>query len=117
MTLGEYYEQLYTILPANGITVKFKQPSVDDTLPLVHVNVHTDLDVSGKTDTLNQIEQQIDVYAEGATAPFDFEEYVQKVKWSLSKALRWDHLTTQTMIDDSMGREIKRAMFLITITI
>ncbi|MFB9770095.1 hypothetical protein [Lactiplantibacillus modestisalitolerans] len=117
MTLAEWYEQVYAQLPADGIRVVFKQPQADSQLPLVHVSVHTDLDVSSKTDTLNQVEQQIDVYAEGDTPPFDFEQYVQKVKWSLGKVLKWDSLTTQTMIDDSMGREIKRAMLLITITI
>lgn len=117
MTLAEWYERVYEILPADGIKVKFKQPQASDTLPLVHVNVHIDGDRSSKIGTLNQVEQQIDVWAEDSMSVFDFENYVQKVKWSLSKTIRWDSLTTTTMKDESMGRVIKRAMLLITITI
>ncbi|WP_338230744.1 hypothetical protein [Lactiplantibacillus paraxiangfangensis] len=117
MTMGEWYEALNTRLNADGIKVKFNQPQAKDTLPLVHVNVHTDSDASTKFDTLNQVEQQIDIYCEGTMAPFDFENYVQKVKWSISKVKRWNSLTTQTSIDDSIGRDLRRAMLLITVTI
>lgn len=117
MTLSEWYLTLRDTFAADGLTVKFTQPSVDDALPLLHVNVHTDSDASTKIDTLNQVNQQIDLYCENTISVVEFESLVNKVKNSISKTIRWDSLTTQTMVDTSTGRDIKRAMFLVTFTI
>lgn len=117
MELTEYYKRLRSALQANGFRVFFRQPQPDDELPLVHINVHTDLDVSSKTDTLNQVEQQIDYYAEGGTSPVAVESDIAKVKNALSRVVQWDALTTQITKDTSTGRDLSRAMFLVTITI
>ena len=117
MTLSEWYLSLRDICTADGLTVKFKQPSTDDSLPLLHVNVHTDSDNSTKTDTLNQVSQQIDLYCENTISVIEFETLVNQVKNLISKTIRWDSLTTQTMVDKSTGRDIRRAMLLVTFTI
>lgn len=117
MRLAEWYEKIREQFNNDGIKVVFKQPSPSSILPLVHVGPHTDLDVSTKTATLNEVDQQINIWCESTMAPADFEDYVQKVKWSLSKVGRWDSLTTQTMFDDSSGRDLRRALLMITITI
>lgn len=117
MTLSEWYLTLRSTCTAGGLKVKFTQPSVNDALPLLHVNVHTDSDNSTKIDTLNQVSQQIDLYCENTISVIEFEMLVNKVKNSISKTIRWDSLTTQTMVDTSTGRDIRRAMFLVTFTI
>lgn len=117
MTLSEWYLSLRDTLTADELTVKFTQPSVDDALPLVHVNIHTDSDDSTKFDTLNQVSQQIDLYCENTISVIEFETLINQVRNSISKTIRWDSLTTQTMVDTSTGRDIRRAMFLVTFTI
>ena len=117
MTLSEWYLSLRDTCTAGGLTVKFTQPSANDALPLLHVNIHTDSDRSTKIDTLNQVSQQIDLYCENTISVIEFETLVNKVKNSISKTIRWDSLTTQTMVDTSTGRDIRRAMFLVTFTI
>lgn len=117
MTLSEWYLSLRDACTAEGLTVKFKQPSTDDVLPLLHVNIHTDSDNSTKFDMLNQVSQQIDLYCENTISVIEFETLINKVKNSISKTIRWDSLTTQTMVDTSTGRDIRRAMFLVTFTI
>ncbi|AFU63018.1 hypothetical protein G168_gp11 [Lactobacillus phage ATCC8014] len=117
MELSEFYKRLRAELQANGLKVLFRQPQPTDALPLVHINVHTDLDVSAKTGTLNQVMQQVDYYNEGSAAPVKVEADINKVRNAMAKVVRWDNLTTQTTSDLSSGRELKRAMFLLTITI
>jgi len=118
LKLTDWYKLIASQLAAENIKVKYKQPSQADTLPLVHINVHTDLDMSNKFATLNQVTQQIDLYAEGTTPPLDFEDMIDTVKRAISRTpVRWDALTTQTTIDDSTGRDIKRAMLLVMVTL
>lgn len=117
MRLSEWYLTLRSTFTADGLIVKFTQPSDNDALPLLHVNIHTDSDRSTKIDTLNQVNQQIDLYCENTISVIEFEMLVDKVKNSISKTIRWDSLTTQTMVDTSTGRDIRRAMFLVTFTI
>jgi len=118
LKLTDWYKLIASQLAAENIKVKYKQPSQADTLPLVHINVHTDHDMSNKFDTLNQVTQQIDLYAEGTTPPLDFEDMVDTVKRAFSRTpVRWDALTPQPTIDDSTGRDIKRAMFLVEVTL
>lgn len=117
MTLSEWYLALRDTCTADGLKVKFTQPSTNDDLPLLHVNVHTDADASTKFDTLNQVNQQIDLYCENTISVIEFEKLINQVRNSISKTIRWDSLTTQTMVDTSTGRDIRRAMFLVTFTI
>lgn len=117
MTLSDWYDQLKAQLISDGFKVIFSQPQVSDPLPLVQFGPHTDLDVSSHSGTLNEVDQQINLWCEVATSPAEFEELIRKIKWSLSRAGRWDNLTTQTMIDDSAGRDIRRALFILTVTI
>ncbi|MFT8584636.1 hypothetical protein [Liquorilactobacillus hordei] len=117
MRLADFYTNIKTQLKSDGITVIFRQPTTNDTLPLVQVGVHTDSDASTKFGPeLNEVEQQIDVWTENVSV-IEFEEYVRQVKLSLSKCVRWNNLTVQTMIDESIGRDLRRALFLMTITI
>lgn len=116
MRLADWYTAVRSQLTNDGFKVLFRQPQPDDTLPLVQFSVHTDTDYSNKTGPeLNQVEQQIDIWTEKSSV-VDFEEYVRQVKLSLSKCTKWDGLTTQTMIDDSTGRDLRRALILLTIT-
>lgn len=117
MRLADWYTTVKAQFDIDGLKIIFRQPQTDDTLPLTQFSVHTDTDSSSKTSPeLNQVEQQIDVWTENVSV-VDFEEYVRRVKFSLSKCTRWESLTTQTMIDDSTGRDLRRALILLTITI
>lgn len=117
MRLADFYTSIKTQLTSDNITVLFRQPTTNDVLPLVQVGVHTDSDASTKFGPeLNEVEQQIDVWTENVSV-IEFEEYVRQVKLSLSKCVRWEILTVQTMIDESIGRDLRRALFLMTITI
>ena len=117
MRLADFYMNIKTQLKSDGITIIFRQPTSSDILPLVQVGVHTDSDASTKFGPeLNEVQQQIDVWTENVSV-IEFEEYVRQVKLSLSKCVRWNNLTVQTMIDESIGRDLRRALFLMTITI
>jgi len=89
MTLSEWYLTLRSTCTAGGLKVKFTQPSVNDALPLLHVNVHTDSDNSTKTDMLNQVNQQFHLYCENTITVVEFETFVNKVKNLISKTIRW----------------------------
>ena len=117
MRVSEWYGRLQTQLTADGFKVKFSQPDASDTLPLVHVAGHTDGDVSSHNGTLSSVDQQIDLYSETDISRADFEMLTEKLKWSLSRAGGWDSLTTQQMIDTSEGRDLYRALLLLTKTI
>lgn len=117
MTMTELYELIDKQFKTDGIAITFSQPQPSATLPLVQVGPHTDLDQSTKTGpALNQVEQQIDVWTEMDSVA-SFEDVVRKVKWSLNRAFRWENLTTQTMLDTSSGRDLRRALLLVTYTI
>lgn len=117
MRVSEWYERIQAQLTADGFTVTFAQPQPGAVLPLAHVAGHTDGDVSSHNGTLSSIDQQIDLYGEITMPRAEFEELTGKLKWSLSKAGGWDNLTTQQMIDTSSGRDLYRALLLITKTI
>lgn len=117
MTLSKWYEDMQTQFTADGINLAFVQPDTKSTLPLVFVNVHVDSDMSSKTGTLSSIGQQIDIYDSIDTPPAEWEDFVRKVKWSLSKVTRWQSLTATNSIDTSMGDStpLRRCMLLINI--
>lgn len=117
MTLSQWYEDVQTQLTADGLNPVFIQPDAKSTLPLVFVNVHVDADMSSKTGTLSSVGQQIDIYDSIDTPPAEWEDFVRKVKWSLSKVTRWQSLTASNSIDTSMGDStpLRRCMLLITL--
>ncbi|GAN41582.1 putative uncharacterized protein [Lacticaseibacillus paracasei NRIC 1981] len=117
MTLSQWYEDVQTQLIADGLNPVFVQPDAKSTLPLVFVNVHVDSDMSSKTGTLSSVGQQIDIYDSIDTPPAEWEDFVRKVKWSLSKVTRWQSLTASNSIDTSMGdsKPLRRCMLLITL--
>lgn len=117
MRVSEWYERLQAQLTADGFTVTFMQPQPGATLPLVHVAGHTDGDASTHNGTLNSIDQQIDLYGEVTMPRAEFEMLTEKLKRSLSRTGGWDSLTTQQMIDTSTGRDLYRALLLVTKTI
>lgn len=117
MTIIEWLQTTSGLIAAENIKVNFEQPSIDDPLPLVLFGTHTDLDASSKIGTLNTVEQQIDLFDEITTPPIEFERTIAKIKNVLSRVVRWDNITVTTSIDTSAGRQIRRAMFLVTITI
>lgn len=117
MTLSKWYEDLQTKMTADGLNPVFVQPDANSKLPLVFVNVHVDADMSSKTGTLSSVGQQIDIYDSIDTPPAEWEDFVRKVKWSLSKVTRWQSLTATNSIDISMGDStpLRRCMLLIDI--
>lgn len=117
MTLSKWYEDVQTQFTADGLNLAFVQPDTKSTLPLVFVNVHVDTDMSSKTGTLSNVGQQIDIYDSIDTPPAEWEEFVRKVKWSLSKVTHWQSLTATNSIDTSMGDStpLRRCMLLINI--
>lgn len=117
MTLSQWYEDVQTQLTADGLNLAFVQPDVKSTLPLVFVNVHVDSDMSSKTGTLSSVGQQIDIYDSIDTPPAEWEDFVRKVKWSLSKVTRWQSLTATNSIDTSMGDStpLRRCMLIVNI--
>lgn len=117
MTLSKWYEDVQTQFTADGFNLAFVQPDTKSTLPLVFVNVHVDADMSSKTGTLSRVGQQIDIYDSIDTPPAEWEDFVRKVKWSLSKVTRWQSLTATNSIDTSMGDStpLRRCMLLINI--
>ena len=117
MTLSKWYEDLQTQLTADGLNPVFVQPDASSKLPLVFVNVHVDSDMSSKTGTLSSVGQQIDIYDSIDTPPAEWEDFVRKVKWSLSKVTRWQSLTTTNSIDKSMGDStpLRRCMLIVNI--
>jgi len=117
MTLSQWYEDVQTQFNADGINLAFVQPDTKSTLPLVFVNVHVDADMSSKTGTLSSIGQQIDIYDSIDTPPAEWEDFVRKVKWSLSKVTRWQSLTVTNSIDTSMGDStpLRRCMLIVNI--
>lgn len=117
MRVSEWYDKLQKQLTDDGFSVTFTQPQPGAVLPLVHVAGHTDGDVSSHNGTLSSIDQQIDLYGEITMPRAEFEMLTEKLKWSLSRAGGWDNLTTQQMIDTSSGRDLYRALLLVTKTI
>ena len=117
MTLSKWYENVQTQLTADGLNPVFIQPDTNSTLPLVFVNVHVDSDMSTKIGTLSSVAQQIDIYDSIDTPPAEWEDFVRKVKWSLSKVTRWQSLTASNSIDTSMGEStpLRRCMLIINI--
>ena len=117
MTLSQWYEDVQTQLAADGIALAFVQPAVKSTLPLVFVNVHVDADMSSKTGTLSSVGQQIDIYDSIDTPPAEWEDFVRKVKWSLSKVTRWQSLSATNSIDTSTGDStpLRRCMLIVNI--
>jgi ribosome-associated translation inhibitor RaiA len=117
MTLSQWYEDVQTQFTADGLNPAFVQPDTKSTLPLVFVNVHVDSDMSSKTGTLSSVSQQIDIYDSIDTAPAEWEDFVRKVKWSLSKVTRWQSLTATNSIDTSMGDStpLRRCMLIVNI--
>ena len=117
MTLSQWYEDVQTQLTADGINLTFVQPDAKSMLPLVFVNVHVDSDMSSKNGTLSSVGQQIDIYDSIDTPPAEWEDFVRKVKWSLSKVTRWQSLTATNSIDTSMGDStpLRRCMLIVNI--
>jgi len=117
MTLSQWYEDMQTQFTADGLNLAFVQPDTKSTLPLVFVNVHVDADMSSKTGTLSSVGQQIDFYDSIDTPPAEWEDFVRKVKWSLSKVTRWQSLTATNSIDTSMGDStpLRRCMLIVNI--
>lgn len=117
MTLSEWYEDVRAQLTADELNPTFVQPGANRALPIVFVNVHVDSDMSSKVGTLSSVEQQIDIYDSIDTPPAEWEDFVRKVKWSLSKVTRWQSLTASNSIDTSMGDStpLRRCMLLITL--
>lgn len=117
MTLSQWYKDVETQLTADGLNPVFVQPGANKVLPLVFMNVHVDSDMSSKTGTLSSVGQQIDIYDSIDTPPAEWEDFVRKVKWSLSKVTRWQSLTASNSIDTSMGdsKPLHRCMLLITL--
>ena len=117
MTLSQWYEDVQNQLTNDGLNPAFVQPDTKSTLPLVFVNVHVDSDMSSKTGTLSRVGQQIDIYDSIDTPPAEWEDFVRKVKWSLSKVTRWQSLTATNSIDTSMGDStpLRRCMLIVNI--
>ena len=117
MTLSKWYEDVQTQFTADGFNLAFVQPDTKSTLPLVFVNVHVDSDMSSKNGTLSSVGQQIDIYDSIDTPPAEWEDFVRKGKWSLSKVTRWQSLTATNSIDTSMGDStpLRRCMLIVNI--
>lgn len=116
MRISEWYDKLNTIYTEAGVPITFEQPTGQ--VPITFVNVHTDGDMSSKTDTLQSIDQQIDVYVDKqAMSRADWEDYVRDNKRLIAQSVGFDSLTCQTSIDDSTGKDLYRAMILVTIEI
>lgn len=116
MRISEWYDKLNAIYAEAGVPITFEQPNGQ--VPITFVNVHTDGDMSSKTDTLQSVEQQIDVYVDKqAMSRVDWEDYVRNNKRLIAQSVGFDSLTCQTSIDNSTGKDLYRAMILVTIEI
>lgn len=116
MRISEWYDKLNTIYTAANIPITFEQPTGQ--VPITFVNVHTDGDMSSKTDTLQSVEQQIDVYVDKqAMSRADWEDYIRYNKHLIAQSTGFVSMTCQTSIDDSTGKDLYRAMILVTIEI
>lgn len=116
MRISEWYDKLNAIYAEAGVPITFEQPNGQ--VPITFVNVHTDGDISSKTDTLQSVEQQIDVYVDKqAMSRVDWEDYVRNNKRLIAQSVGFDSLTCQTSIDNSTGKDLYRAMILVTIEI
>lgn len=116
MRISEWYDKLNAIYAEADVPITFEQPNGQ--VPITFVNVHTDGDMSSKTDTLQSVEQQIDVYVDKqAMNRADWEDYIRYNKHLISQSIGFVSMTCQTSIDDSNGKDLYRAIILVTIEI